>query len=41
MFGEKKTWKIEYHLLAEQRNNGAMGVVFVEAENRQDAMCKY
>ena len=26
------------HLLPEQQNNGAMGVAFVEAENRQDAM---
>ena len=38
MFGEKETWKIVYHLLAEQQNNDAMVVAFVEAENRQDAM---
>ena len=38
MFGKKETWKIVYNLPPEQQNNGAMGVAFVEAENRQDAM---
>ena len=38
MFGKKETWKIVYHLLPEQQNNGAMGVAFVEAEDRQQAM---
>ena len=37
MFGKKETWKIVYHLLPEQQNNGAMGVAFVEAEDRQQA----
>ena len=38
MFGKKETWKIVYNLPPEQQNNGAMGVAFVEAENRQEAM---
>ena len=38
MFGKKETWKSVYNLLPEQQNNGAMGVAFVEAEDRQQAM---
>ncbi len=36
MFGKKETWKIVYFPIV--MNNGARGVAFVEAENRQDAM---
>ena len=38
MFGKTKTWKIVYNLPPAQQNGGMMGVAFVEAETRQDAI---
>ena len=38
MFGKMVTWKIVYHLPPEKQNNGMMGVAFVEAVDRQQAM---
>ena len=36
MFGKKETWKIVYFPMV--INNGARGVAFIEAEDRQQAM---
>lgn len=45
MFGKTKTWKIIYNLPPEKQNGGIMGVAFIEAVTRQDAIysfqCQY
>ena len=38
MYGVKETWKVVYSLPPAQQCGGRVGVAFVEAENRQQAM---
>ena len=41
MFGKMETWKIVYHLPPEKQNGGIMGVAFIEAESRSDAIFSF
>jgi hypothetical protein len=41
LFGNHETWKVVYNLTYEQSSNGSVGVAFVEAVDRQDAMCTF
>jgi hypothetical protein len=41
LFGKHETWKVVYNLPYEQSSNGSVGVAFVEAVDRQGAMCTF
>ena len=41
MFGQTKTWKVVYHLPPEKQNGGIMGVAFIEAVSRFEAIFSF